>query len=206
MSSEEIEQLVDHALGRDDGRPVSDQLSAEVGTLRETVGRLEHAEVTELSAPVPPPDLLDRIHAATGPAPAHTQRRLSPSWLGRWTPAVAAAMIAVVVAVVSLWPSTDEFIEFELATHNGAEIVAEFRVEEADATTGFEVRTTGLQDVEYDVWVRTAADGERHWIGAFNGDTDGAERFVADFTIADIERLWVTDPDNELILGHDLDQ
>lgn len=187
------------------------------GSLRDWLFRIAHnasndahraaADPSELPKAGPPTDLIDRIHAATGPAPASTPRRLSPSWLGRWTPAVAAAVLVVAVMIASVWPSSsDEFTEFELAAQNGVAVSADFRFDETGDGTTFDVRATGLEVVKYDVWVRTTEDGKRHWIGAFVGDTDGAVSFVADFRMAEIERLWATDPGGQPILGYDFHQ
>ena len=206
MTHEEREQLVDHALRRGADVPLPEALEAEGEALREVADWLDLADVAELSHREPPAGLLDRIHASTGPAPSHTERRLAPSWLGRWTPAVAAALLAVVIGVAALWPHSGvDFVEFELASQNGIAVSADFKVATDGDTTTFDVRANGLEDLEYDVWVRTSTDGERHWIGRFEGNIQGGDVFVAHFAVSDIERLWVTDPAAQLILGHDLD-
>lgn len=38
----------------------------------------------------------------SSPRPAVDKDRLAPSWIGRWTPALVAAVIVVVVVIVAL--------------------------------------------------------------------------------------------------------
>ena len=204
MTPEEIDRLMTHLAGGDE--PLPDALAQHGADLREVAEWLDLADPAELVEATPPADLLERIHDATGPAPARSKRRLAPSFLGRYTPAVAAAALIVAIALASLWPrGGDDFIEFELASQNGEPVTAEFRFESDGATTTFDVRASGLEKVRYDVWVRTAADGERHWIGFFEGDIDGTATYVADFSPEEIGRFWVTDPADEPVLGHDID-
>ena len=120
---------------------------------------------------------------------------------------IVVQCLVVAVAVSALWPSgsADEFIEFELAAVNGEPISAEFRFEVDGDQTTFFMRSDGLEATRYDVWVRTEGDGERHWIGRLDGDPDGTVSFVADFSPEEIERFWVTDPEDEPVLGHDID-
>ena len=126
-------------------------------------------------------------------------------WVGRWTPAVAAAVLLVAVLAAALWPRDDGFVEFELASQGGQELTAELRFEQAGESTVFDVRVTGLVDLTYDVWVWTEGDLERHWLGRFTGDIEGTETYTAEFAIDEIERFWVTDPADEPVLGHDID-
>ncbi|GEM_PF-3889941 len=205
MTPDEIDILLDHV----DSASWADELPAELRSsgqeLREVAEWLDLVDPAELTATEPPPDLADRIHAEIGPRPAVAARRLSPMWVGRWTPAVAAAVLLVVVLAASLWPRDDGFVEFELASQGGEALTAELKFEQVGDTTVFDVRVSGLSDLTYDVWVRTEGDLERHWLGRFDGDIEGTGTYTADFTIDEIERFWVTDPGDEPVLGHDID-
>lgn len=205
LTPEDIDRLLEHARG--DGAALPGHLADEGAALREVADWLDLSDADELAPAEPPADLLDRIHAATGPAAARTKQRLSPSWLGRWAPAVAAAALLVAVAVSALWPdsSNEGFARFELAAQGGEAVEAEFRFTADDDGTTFEVRASGLRDLQYDVWVRTEDDGERHWIGRFTGDIEGTDVFETEFTTDEIERFWVTDPDDAPVLGVDID-
>jgi hypothetical protein len=59
-----------------------------------------------------------------------------------------------------------------------------------------------LASADYDVWVRDL-EGERVWIGRLDGDTEDFEVLV-ERPLTDLERLWVTDPEDTVVLESDL--
>ncbi|MFT7649759.1 MAG: hypothetical protein ACI8Y4_004523 [Candidatus Poriferisodalaceae bacterium] len=134
--------------------------------------------------------------------PAFGKPRLSPSWMGRYTPALVAAGLLVMVALLSFLRSDEGFVDFELASQNGLLIEASYRVDVDGDVTNIEMRIDGLPGDDYDVWVRDV-DGERVWIGKLSGDTADWQVEI-DRPPSELERLWVTDPADTPILGSDL--
>ncbi len=152
--------------------------------------------------------LLEKIHAATGPAPARDKERLSPSWLGRWIPAVATAVLAAVVAVVALVsgdddPSTGGLVGFDVAEQDGRRVDASFELSDSGEGLVVTLRTDGLADVAYDVWVALSSAPGPSRIGGFAGDLEQPRGFEVDADLDDIERLWVSDPDEVVVLEQD---
>jgi hypothetical protein len=136
--------------------------------------------------------------------PSFNKPRLAPSWVGRWTPALVAAILIVAVAVSTLvrTDSSDDFVPFELASQNGQTVDASYRISEGDDQVSFELKVEGLASADYDVWVRDL-EGERVWIGRLDGDTEDFEVLV-ERPLTDLERLWVTDPEDTVVLESDL--
>jgi hypothetical protein len=98
--------------------------------------------------------------------------------------------------------SSDDFVPFELASQNGQTVDASYRISEGDDQVSFELKVEGLASADYDVWVRDL-EGERVWIGRLDGDTEDFEVLV-ERPLTDLERLWVTDPEDTVVLESDL--
>lgn len=148
-----------------------------------------------------PPDLSERVLGRVARERVRRRRRRAGTVAGL---AAAAAAAVLVVALVSGSPSSgDREVAFPVRPA-GSEAVAVLAERPWGTEVALEVR--GLEPgSRYWLWL-TGEDGRRVGAGSFRG-TSGTARVVlaSALPLPDVDRVWLTDGDDEVVLDGWLD-